>query len=74
MNPCRGRGPGSMGGEPTGWTLLGAADRRWAVIHGWDSPRGSVDSGSERTLEVIQAHEPAVAVDRDCDDVEAQLA
>jgi hypothetical protein len=22
-----------------------AADRRWAVIGGWDSPRGSVDPG-----------------------------
>ena len=24
---------------------LEAADRRWAVIHGWDSPRESVDPG-----------------------------
>src|SRR5687768_17951333 len=45
MNPCCRRGPGSIGGEPAGWTPSGAADRRWAVIGGWDSPRGSVDSG-----------------------------
>src|SRR5688572_12246531 len=46
MNPCCWRGPGSIGGAPAGWTPSKAADRRWAVISGWDSPRGSVDPGS----------------------------
>ena len=45
MNPCCRRGPGSIGGAPAGWTPSKAADRRWAVIGGGDSPRGSVDSG-----------------------------
>src|SRR5919197_1482613 len=50
MNPGRGRGPGSIGGAPSGWPPLEAADRHWAVIHGWDSPRESVDSGSARDV------------------------
>ena len=45
MNPCCRRGPGSIGGAPEGWAPSEAADRRWAVIGGGDSPRGSVDSG-----------------------------
>src|SRR5215217_42665 len=46
MNPCCRRGPGSIGGAPAGWTPSKAADRPWAVISGWDSPRGSVDPGA----------------------------
>ena len=47
MNPCYRRGPGSIGGAPAGWTPSNAADRRWAVIGGGDSPRGAVDWGSD---------------------------
>src|SRR5258708_23232840 len=60
MNPGRGRGPGSIGGAPTGWSPLEAADRRWAVIHGWDSPRESVDPG----LAVERATHPRAGVGR----------
>src|SRR5690349_7731569 len=53
MNPCCWRGPGSIGGAPAGWTPSKAADRRWAVISGWDSPRGSVDPGLGLLLLVL---------------------
>src|SRR3954451_2876684 len=49
MNPVRGRRPGSIGGALAGWPPSEAADRRWAVIRGRDSPRGSVDPGLANT-------------------------
>src|SRR4051794_18309537 len=49
MNPVRGRRPVSIGGALAGWPPSEAADRRWAVIRGRDSPRGSVDPGLPNT-------------------------
>src|SRR3954452_4723118 len=46
MKRVRGRRPGSIGGAPAGWAPSEAADRRWAVIRGRASPRGSADPGS----------------------------
>src|SRR4051812_41969357 len=59
MNPVRGRRPGSIGGALAGWPPSEAADRRWAVIRGRDSPRESVDPGLEAALELLE-----VAADR----------
>jgi CheY-like chemotaxis protein len=44
-----------------GWTPSKAADRRWAVIGGRDSPRGSVDPGSGKAaIERARAEPPDV--------------
>jgi hypothetical protein len=41
---------------------LEAADRRWVVIHGWDSPRESVDPGLEKATPPTKGRLACLAV------------